>query len=108
MMLIAMKTTTNDKRLRVFLFFGILIDALRKLSHITVTCTVFSFFFVRRCTCWHWMANSLRAISTEITGVYTVTTGTNEGNMAGTGTAGENEGAVCGCVPVGTEEAVGS
>ena len=89
----------------VFFFAGVLIDALCKLSHITVTCNVFSFSFVRRCTCWHRMANSLPAISTEITGVYTVTIGSNEGNVAGTGTTGEAEGAVCGCMPEGTEDA---
>jgi len=51
------------------------------------------------------MANSLPAISTEITGVYTVTIDSNEGNVAGTGTARENEDAVCGCMPEGTEDA---
>lgn len=51
------------------------------------------------------MANSLPAISTEITGVYTVTIDSNEGNVADTGTTRENEGAVCGCMPKGTEDA---
>jgi hypothetical protein len=38
MMLIRFKTTTNDKLLRV-VFVKILMDALRRTSHISVTCT---------------------------------------------------------------------